>query len=46
MIYTLKAAIYREAKKPFADPGNYAEIAREFPKKSIHRRNTGYAIDF
>ena len=22
-----------------------AEIAREFPKKSIHRRNTGYAID-
>ena len=24
---------------------NRAEIAREFPKKSIHRRNTGYAID-
>ena len=27
------------------DAENRAEIAREFPKRSIHRRNTGYALD-
>jgi hypothetical protein len=27
------------------DAKNRAEIAQEFPKKSIHRRNTGYALD-
>jgi FAD/FMN-containing dehydrogenase/Fe-S oxidoreductase len=42
---TLEGAIYREAKKLLGDASNRAEIAREFPKKSIHRRNTGYAID-
>jgi FAD/FMN-containing dehydrogenase/Fe-S oxidoreductase len=42
---TLEASIYRETKKLLGDAGNRAEIAREFPKKSIHRRNTGYAID-
>jgi hypothetical protein len=24
--------------------GNHAEIVREFPQKSIHRSNTGYAL--
>jgi FAD/FMN-containing dehydrogenase/Fe-S oxidoreductase len=42
---TLEASIYRETKKLLGDAGNRAEIAREFPKRSIHRRNTGYALD-
>jgi FAD/FMN-containing dehydrogenase/Fe-S oxidoreductase len=42
---TLEASIYRETKRLLADAGNRAEIAREFPKSSIHRRNTGYALD-
>ncbi|GAB3576222.1 FAD-binding and (Fe-S)-binding domain-containing protein [Spirosoma luteolum] len=28
-----------------SDPANQAEIRRNFPKKSIERRNTGYALD-
>src|SRR3984893_1537393 len=36
---TLEASIYRETKKRLGDGENRAEIAREFPKKSIHRRN-------
>jgi len=42
---TLEALIYRKIDKLLGDAENRAEIAREFPKKSIHRRNTGYAID-
>jgi FAD/FMN-containing dehydrogenase/Fe-S oxidoreductase len=42
---TLEASIYRETKKLLGDAGNRAEVGREFPKKSIHRRNTGYALD-
>src|ERR1700730_16651443 len=42
---TLEASIYCETKNLLGDAGNRAEIAREFPKKSIHRRNTGYAVD-
>jgi FAD/FMN-containing dehydrogenase/Fe-S oxidoreductase len=42
---TLEAAIYRETKNLLDDGGNREAIMREFPKKSIHRRNTGYAID-
>ena len=42
---TLEAAIYRETKLLLGNPENRAEIARQFPKRSIHRRNTGYAID-
>src|SRR6266436_614495 len=42
---TLEASIYRETGKLLGDEGNRAEIARQFPKRSIHRRNTGYAID-
>src|SRR3984957_3274847 len=42
---TLEASLYRETKKLLGDDGNRAEIAREFPKKSIHRRNSGYALD-
>src|SRR6516225_347027 len=42
---TFESSIYRETKKLLDDPGNREEIAREFPKQSIHRRNTGYAAD-
>ncbi len=42
---TLEASIYLEIEKLLTDAGNRAEIAREFPKRSIHRRNTGYALD-
>ena len=42
---TFESLLYRTAEKLLADVENRAEIAREFPKKSIHRRNTGYAID-
>ena len=42
---TLEAAIYRETKQLLGNPENRAEINRQFPKRSIHRRNTGYAID-
>ncbi len=42
---TLEATVYREINKLLGDAGNRAEISREFPKSSIHRRNTGYALD-
>ena len=42
---TLEAAIYRCARRLLADPANRAGIDREFPRRSIHRRNTGYALD-
>jgi FAD/FMN-containing dehydrogenase/Fe-S oxidoreductase len=42
---TLEALLYRKIDELLSDPENRAEIGREFPKKSIHRRNTGYAID-
>ncbi|HEU4679924.1 MAG TPA: FAD-binding and (Fe-S)-binding domain-containing protein, partial [Terrimicrobiaceae bacterium] len=42
---TLEASLYRETRVLLGDPENRAEIARQFPKRSIHRRNTGYAID-
>jgi FAD/FMN-containing dehydrogenase/Fe-S oxidoreductase len=41
----LEASIYREISELLGNIENRAEIAREFPKKSIHRRNTGYAVD-
>jgi FAD/FMN-containing dehydrogenase/Fe-S oxidoreductase len=42
---TLEAAVYRETNKLLGDAGSRAEISREFPKPSIHRRNSGYALD-
>src|SRR5215831_14929551 len=41
----LEARLYRQINELLSDPANREEIIREFPKKSIHRRNTGYAID-
>ena len=42
---TLEAAVYRHLLDLLGNKENQGEIAREFPKPSIHRRNTGYALD-
>ncbi len=42
---TLEAAIYRTTRSLLSDYNNQEEIRKEFPKKSIERRNTGYAVD-
>ncbi len=42
---TLEAEIYRNIRSLLGNYENQVEIRREFPKKSIARRNTGYAID-
>ena len=41
----LETNIYKHAKQLFSSEENRTEIEKEFPKKSIPRRNTGYAID-
>ncbi len=41
----LEADIYRTVRSLLSDYQNQEEIRREFPKKSVERRNTGYAID-
>ncbi|WP_342647999.1 FAD-linked oxidase C-terminal domain-containing protein [Mucilaginibacter sp. CSA2-8R] len=42
---TLEAEVYRNIRSLLSDYENQVQIRREFPKKSIARRNTGYAID-
>ncbi len=42
---SLEAAIYRDISHLLGNVNTRETIAREFPKKSIHRRNTGYALD-
>ncbi len=37
--------IYRTVQEILMDEENVEEIRKEFPKPSIHRRNTGYALD-
>jgi FAD/FMN-containing dehydrogenase/Fe-S oxidoreductase len=41
-----EGAVYRELYKELSDPHNQHEIREHFPKASIHRRNTGYAVDY
>lgn len=41
----LEAKLYAHINKMLCDPANRASIEKEFPKTSIARRNTGYAID-
>jgi FAD/FMN-containing dehydrogenase/Fe-S oxidoreductase len=41
----LEGKIYKEIRSVLGDYQNQEEIRREFPKKSIERRNTGYALD-
>ena len=42
---TLEASIYRSVRSLLSNYENQVEIRKEFPKKSVERRNTGYAVD-
>ncbi|CAH0997132.1 hypothetical protein EMA8858_03269 [Emticicia aquatica] len=42
---TLENQIYKSTYNVLSNPSNQQEIRQEFPKPSIKRRNTGYAID-
>jgi FAD/FMN-containing dehydrogenase/Fe-S oxidoreductase len=42
---SLEGKLYRQIKEQLEEPENRARIEREFPKSTIHRRNTGYAVD-
>lgn len=44
-LQTLEGDIYRRLYEELSDPETREEIHVQFPKKSIHRRNTGYAVD-
>lgn len=39
------SSIYSEMHAILSDPFNQTEIRKEFPKPTIERRNTGYALD-
>lgn len=41
----LEATIYKTVRSLLGNYNNQEEIRKEFPKKSIERRNTGYALD-
>jgi len=41
----MQADIYRSIRSILSNYENQVEIRKEFPKKSVERRNTGYAID-
>jgi len=42
---TLEGKIYQQMHAIISNPKNQAEIVKNFPKKEIPRRNTGYALD-
>lgn len=42
---SLEATIYRTVRSLLSNYDNQVEIRREFPKKTVERRNTGYAVD-
>jgi FAD/FMN-containing dehydrogenase/Fe-S oxidoreductase len=42
---TLEGNIYKSIRSLLGNYDNQQEIRKEFPKKSIERRNTGYAVD-
>jgi FAD/FMN-containing dehydrogenase len=42
---TLEASIYKTMRSVLGNYSNQEEIRKEFPKKSVERRNTGYALD-
>jgi len=41
----LEASIYKNIRTLLGNYDNQVEIRKEFPKKSVERRNTGYAVD-
>ena len=42
---TLEANVYKTIRSLLSNYENQVEIKKEYPKKSVERRNTGYAID-
>jgi FAD/FMN-containing dehydrogenase/Fe-S oxidoreductase len=42
---SLECDLYKHISDMLSEPANIQEIEKEFPKHSIRRRNTGYAID-
>jgi len=42
---TLEGGIYKSVRSLLSNYDNQVEIRNQFPKKSVERRNTGYAID-
>ena len=44
-LQSLEGDIYRKVLEELSDEEARQEIHAQFPKKSIHRRNTGYAVD-
>ncbi len=42
---TLEGKIYNNIRSILSNYDNQQEIRKQFPKKSVERRNTGYAID-
>jgi FAD/FMN-containing dehydrogenase/Fe-S oxidoreductase len=42
---SLENKLYQHIDRILSDHANIKEIEKEFPKRSIERRNTGYAID-
>lgn len=42
---SLEGEIYRNISKILSDKTNREKIQKEFPEPSLHRRNTGYALD-
>jgi FAD/FMN-containing dehydrogenase/Fe-S oxidoreductase len=42
---SLESTIYKTIRSALSDYNNQVEIRKEFPKKTVERRNTGYAID-
>lgn len=42
---TLEAAIYKQTRSLLSDYNTQQEIRKQFPKKTVERRNTGYAVD-
>ena len=41
----LEGQVYKTLRSLLGNYGNQEEIRKEFPKKSVERRNTGYALD-
>ncbi|MEO7530285.1 MAG: FAD-linked oxidase C-terminal domain-containing protein [Sediminibacterium sp.] len=42
---TLEGKIYKQTRSLLSNYDNQVEIRKEFPKKTVERRNTGYAVD-
>lgn len=42
----MEGDLYRAIYKELRNPGTQDQIKEHFPKSTIHRRNTGYAVDY